>query len=513
MKMIFERTLNYLAEVPEEPIGDRMKVSSVVKLLCSASVKECSEREVKATRKIVEKAGLSDLFIHKTKVRGSLVLEAASSLNKESLLAIAKLPPYSGMTNEDLAACKLKIALGMHNVTWCSCCGTPMWVRKPIHQNRAYNCSMKCKVESPAVRAKTEATNIERYGVANVRSSTVIKDRIRETNQSRFGHDSWAQSQVGRERMRETAKAAYNRPDVKKKRETTNIRRYGHKNPAESEIVREKTKATNRKRYGVDHYFQSAEYLESAPGIHFKNSGGRGLGPLSSVEAQGKYVKTSRERFGVDHPLQNKEVRARVVATNMKRYGSASPTGSAEVQEKIRATHLLRTGFEHPMHDPLEVAKRLKGRFEYTTCRLNGVSLKLQGSYEPAAARQIAASNPGLRFVRASKLGVWYEWNGRKHRYLPDFGVISKNGTAVVEVKSLWTLGASWCRSTSTLKKNQFDWWWKNLAKLHATAEAGYTAVLAVKFGSTFKFFQGPFTHDTLKDWVTRNLQAQDDLR
>lgn len=45
-----------------------------------------------------------------------------------------------------------------------------------------------------------------------------------------------------------------------------------------------------------------------------------------------------QERYGVDNPFQNKDIKAKAVATITERYGKKGPLGNEEIREKIAKT-------------------------------------------------------------------------------------------------------------------------------------------------------------------------------
>lgn len=407
------------------------------------------------------------------KLSGSRLISIAEEhLTRKEANLLNTLPPYGSVDLTTKAAAKLKIAMNIHSLAVCSCCGKPIWNRKPLDKDRLYNCSIECKVNSPSVRAKTEATNIARYGTKNVRSSSEIKERIRETMLERYGVSSWAKLPEARKLLSEKAKAEQVNADYTSRREATNIERYGSKNPSSSPIVKAKVWGTQSRNHG-GYFVETKEFREKAKATFFKKSGGKGYGPLSKPESADKRIRTNLQRFGVEHPMQAKEVKEMSKATQSRKYGGPA-AAHPEVQAKMRATSMKHWGVEHAIQNP-EVAERiLKSRFEYSTVRLNGCKLQLQGRAEPRVANDLARRFPNSRFKRANNLAIWWEdVEGKRHRYLPDFLMHNEGSNFVVEVKSLWTLGLAWDKQERVLYKTEGDNRWKtNLLKLKAAAKS-----------------------------------------
>ena len=58
--------------------------------------------------------------------------------------------------------------------------------------------------------------------------------------------------------------------------------------------------------------------------------------------------KTNLERYGFEHPMQNKALRAKADATVLERYGTKNISSNEEVKAKKRATTLKNFGTEYP---------------------------------------------------------------------------------------------------------------------------------------------------------------------
>jgi DNA invertase Pin-like site-specific DNA recombinase len=85
-----------------------------------------------------------------------------------------------------------------------------------------------------------------------------------------------------------------------------------------------KIKKTNLDRYGVDH-------------------------PMKNKNVRDKVIKTNIERYGVDHPLQNKDIMDKAINTSMKRYNETNPMKNEEVKKHLKKSMLQRYGVDHPM--------------------------------------------------------------------------------------------------------------------------------------------------------------------
>lgn len=102
-------------------------------------------------------------------------------------------------------------------------------------------------MQSPEIRAKARATNMERYG----------------------------------------GPAPTCNPAVLKKREETNFERYGGPAPLCDESIKQKVRETNIERYGFDNPSKSPEIKEKIKQVHLERYGAENAGCLSSVTGNG----------------------------------------------------------------------------------------------------------------------------------------------------------------------------------------------------------------------------------
>jgi very-short-patch-repair endonuclease len=84
--------------------------------------------------------------------------------------------------------------------------------------------------------------------------------------------------------------------------------------------------ASNLKRYGVEHAMQNADIKK-------------------------KFVDTNLERYGVENAMQSKMVQQKAKDTNLERYGVENPMQSKMVQQKAKDTNLERYGVENVMQN------------------------------------------------------------------------------------------------------------------------------------------------------------------
>lgn len=99
--------------------------------------------------------------------------------------------------------------------------------------------------------------------------------------------------------------------------------------------VRDKVKKTIKERYGVEHQMQNPEIAKKV-GERFRERYGENYDTPEAEERNRKIRETCRRKYGTDNPMQNKEVHHKAEITNIARYGASNPGASEEIKKKIR---------------------------------------------------------------------------------------------------------------------------------------------------------------------------------
>lgn len=111
-------------------------------------------------------------------------------------------------------------------------------------------CSLSCAAKNPRTRAKTQDTNIERFGVPHAAQSEHVQRKIRATNQERYGADSSSMHHEIKQKIAETNLARYgnicslNGENTANKKRATWEHLRGVDNPAKCSKVQEKKRET-----------------------------------------------------------------------------------------------------------------------------------------------------------------------------------------------------------------------------------------------------------------------------
>ena len=85
--------------------------------------------------------------------------------------------------------------------------------------------------------------------------------------------------------------------------------------------------------------------------LRMMEKNGTFCGKCACENKKKKVKKTCLERYGVEYPLQNKEVMNKVIKTNLEKYVCSSSLKNKEVREKVRNSNLEKYGVEYPQQN------------------------------------------------------------------------------------------------------------------------------------------------------------------
>ena len=86
-------------------------------------------------------------------------------------------------------------------------------------------------------------------------------------------------------------------------------------------------------KYGVNYPLQNKEIMKKTQETCLKKYGVRN--PLLSVDIQRKRMGTIKDMYGVEYPSQNKEIRQKTIETFIKRYGFVNPMQNPEIAKNL----------------------------------------------------------------------------------------------------------------------------------------------------------------------------------
>lgn len=282
-------------------------------------------------------------------------------------------------------------------------------------------------------KKKSEATNLEKFGVINPFMLKEVQDKIKKQVQGKTPEEK---NTIIEKRL----KTVKNLPDEEKKKtiekrlatmnekseeeknliKEKRVKTNSSKTEEDKNIRKEKIKATCMSKYGVDSHFRSKEVIENRK-------------------------KKVFEKYGVENVLQIKEVIDKIKASNIKKCGHEYATQNLTKEEwgkrmeKRKKTNIERFGYENPAQHPetfekiQESAKRFK---EYKMP--SGEIRKIQG-YEGFALDELLKiyEENQIKTDRKDVGRIKYVLNGINKYYSPDIGIPNEN--KLIEVKSKFT--------------------------------------------------------------------------
>jgi very-short-patch-repair endonuclease/glutathione peroxidase-family protein len=160
--------------------------------------------------------------------------------------------------------------------------------------------------------------------------------------------------------------------------------------------VQQKKKDSCRKNFGVDHPLQSKEIQKNFVMTSLSRNGTSN--PSQSKLVKEKKVLTSRTNYGVDNPMQSKEIQKRHVQIMANRYGIEYPLQSKEFQIKRKETCKENLGVEFPLQ-----SKELQNKCK-ETCKENlGVEFPMQSKEVQEKSKVTCKENYGVEYPSQSK--------------------------------------------------------------------------------------------------------------
>lgn len=117
--------------------------------------------------------------------------------------------------------------------------------------------------------------------------------------------------------------------------------------PCSKECKKELTKQKNIAKYGVEHPMQSKEVQQHHRQAMLEKYGVES--PLQCDVLKQKAIKTNQEKFGSDWALGNKDVKEKAKQTMIERYGAATTLESPILREKLEETLLNKYGVDNVM--------------------------------------------------------------------------------------------------------------------------------------------------------------------
>lgn len=130
-------------------------------------------------------------------------------------------------------------------------------------------------------------------------------------------------------------------------RKETSVKKYGVEHYSKTKEFVKKVRNTSIEKYGVNHYSKTSEFHERV-----KNTNIEKYGTSHPFKNQNILNQTKQQwllKYGVDNPSKLESIKEKIINTNLQRYGTTCSLLSSEVKEKIKKTNIEKYGFENAM--------------------------------------------------------------------------------------------------------------------------------------------------------------------
>jgi len=124
-----------------------------------------------------------------------------------------------------------------------------------------------------------------------------------------------------------------------------------------SENIINKRKQTCLEKYGVDNPNKNKEVRDKIEQTCLENYGTRT--PFTNEKIIKKIKNTNIKKYGVDNPTKNNEIKEKIKQINIEKYGCICPLHSEKIKEKVKLTNLEKYGFDNPLKNK-EIKERGK---------------------------------------------------------------------------------------------------------------------------------------------------------
>ena len=354
---------------------------------------------------------------------------------------------------------------GLTDFKKCAQCGSNIQTNISVFGKYGLFCSKTCAFKSDLRLYHIKKTCLEKYGCKNPMQSQQIQDKVKKSNIEKFGTE-WPfgnkqiqekcsqtmfekygcknamQSTKVQQKLRQNnlkkygCEFTFQRKDIKEKLKKTCFEHYGVENPAKCNEIQQKIKQTQIKRYGADNIMKTDIGKKRFENIMLQKYGCKNPMQVKGFKekAYEKQQKTFHEKYGC-HPSQTKEVKDKIVKTYeqtcLQKYGNKTwlhsdaakkyflkkygciPAQHPDVKKHRVESSMKIYGCENPMqnHDV-----RVKQQQKYVFHDISFDSI-------PEIAYYIWLTDNNISFEYQPNISLEYEYEGKKHVYMPDFKV------------------------------------------------------------------------------------------
>jgi len=288
----------------------------------------------------------------------------------------------------------------------------------------------ECKTKFLMINKDPEIEKIRREKISKTQKNKteeeklIILNKIKKTNIEKFGKDSYAKTSQFKNDM---------------------IKNYGYVSPFELKDTHNKSKLTLIEKYGCDHNFK-IEKVKNNKKITYLNNYGVDNPPKSNV-IKNKILETNNQKYGGNSPMNNNEIKEKARETYKSNYIDNS-LKMIELVFKRENTMFDKYGIKYWIQDSENLDKLIKNKkTTYKKYLFNNIEIYLQG-YEDYVLFEFLLKKYNIDDICISNSNIekytgqiYYEFEGKNHKYYPDFYIISEN--KIYEVKSEYTYNSN----------------------------------------------------------------------
>ena len=310
----------------------------------------------------------------------------------------------------------------LHELPHCKTCGKALDVQftayDTIYKYKNSFCSSHCAVSDLDVRRKIEKTTFDRHGWISSFEDPIVREKIKKSNLDKYGVEYPLQSKEITDKIAETnldrygCKSPFGSKEVQAKSKQTWMKNYGVDNPFKSPDVQEQIKATLMENYGVDSPFKSKEIYHKGEMTRLDKYGSTSY--LGTEDCLMKTKEWSMNTYGVDHHFKAPAIRKEIEETNLKTYGNKA--GKAFGTQYFKDSMMSIYGVEYTMQSK-EIFDKAHYRYLFDSKSFDSA---------PEIAFYIYLKDNNMQFEYQPDVSFDYSFNGKVHRYFPDFKVEDK---------------------------------------------------------------------------------------
>ena len=394
----------------------------------------------------------------------------AKILNKKTDLHMHELKAWVDICTPKLNSDKFKLSTklywifnGFTDFKKCAQCQNDILANVQVFGSYGLFCSKSCAFKSDLRTQHIKKTCLEKYGCENPMQNKYVQAKLKKTNLEKFGVEWPFGNKQVKEKISKTilekygCKFAMQCDDVKQKLKDSNLKKYGCESTFQREDVKSKSKLTLIKHYGVDHPFKSIKIRQKLKQTSIERYGADNImktdvgkkkheakmfakyGFKSAMQvdvfkkkAHENQQKTFIEKYGC-HPTQTQEVKNKIVKsyeqTCLKKFGNKTwlhsdaakkyflekygciPAQHPEVKKHRAETSMKIYGCENPMQNH-DVRLKQQQKYKFQNVAFDSA---------PELAFYIWLSDNNIKFEYQPNITFEYEFEGKKHFYMPDF--------------------------------------------------------------------------------------------